>query len=162
VSSKSTSSFLRGALRHQRAPGPFRRIVEEEGERQVEFDLAHQIAHDHPVRGQPLAAARDHAQARAPLAEGRRARAHLHQDEIEVPEDEEAEQPDHHEELAALHPDRGDRGDREQAQSDQYADHDQAVDQEGRDPLADIGELEAEVDALGRDQRAALRRLQLS
>ena len=56
------------------------------------------------------------------------------------------------------------RSRRSQAERDQVsaiedADHDQRVDQEGRRPLADVGELEAEVDALGRDElRAAWRR----
>ena len=148
--------------RHQGAARALGGVVGEEGDRQIEFDLAHQVARDHPVGGQPLAAARDHAQARSALAEGRRARAHLHQDEIAVPEHEIAEQPDHRHDLAALEADRGEGGDGEQGQADQYADHDQPVDEERRDPLADVGELEAEVDALGRDQAAALGRFEVA
>ena len=92
------------------ADAALRRIEREEGERQIEFDLAHHVAGDDPVGGQPLAAARDHAEADGALAEGRRARPHLEQDEVEIAQQEEAEQPDDRRRpRRALHAERGDQ-----------------------------------------------------
>ena len=90
------------------AAGAFGGVVEQEGHGKVELDLAHQVARDHPVGGEALAAARDDAKAQCALAPGRGARAHLEDDEVEVAEQEEAEQPDDDADLRALQAERAD------------------------------------------------------
>ncbi len=130
---------------------------QQEGQGQVDLDLAHGVAGEDGVRRQPPPAPGRDPEPQRPLARRRRAGAQLEGDEIEVAGEEQPDQPGDADPFAGLF--LSPRAHEGQQAHDGQRHHspkdDGRIQQEGRGALGGLADAEPQIDPLGRDELAA-------